>query len=315
MGKEKEEAQNPDSSFPKTPYDRFDEFTGGKSRRFDVLKSILDGLKLRYSVMEFGEKRHFIVSPRKEWSSRGGAKKCGRNAVRNVFIAHYDALQGCEGANDNASGVFVLLCAAMNLRESAEDWTIIFTDKEEIKPGEGIRTQGSYILACVLKDTRLAGADFFIFDACGRGATIVISTLADYLIKKGLSGGAPQLKKKFGDLRNRAVIAAGRGVSNKVILMPTPFSDDAGFLAAGIAAQTITALPDSEAALFIQLSRSNPLYIKGLINRKFSAGINPAFLPETWRQLNSPADTKDKLDFRAAKGIIKLITALSKDSK
>jgi len=294
----------------KNPYNRFDEFTSVQNRRFDVLKSILDELKLHYSVVQLGEKRHFIISPRTQSPPASPRKEHGGN----VFVAHYDALEGSEGANDNASGVFALLCAALILCENGECWTVIFTDKEELNAGESLRTQGSYLLAYVLRDTHLANADFFVFDACGRGETIVISTLADYLIKKDSTTNAAWLKQKFRGLRNRVMGAANKSGANKIMLMPTPFSDDAGFLRAGLAAQTITTLPDGEAALFAQLSRAKPLYIEGLINRSFSGSLDPKFIPKTWRQINSPRDTKDKLDFQATKVIVKLVHELSKNS-
>jgi len=296
----------------KDPYSRFDEFTNVQNRRFDVLKSILDELKLRYSVVQLGEKRHFVISPRGQ--SPPGSPRMEHGGAQNVFVAHYDALEGSAGANDNASGVFVLLCAALNLCENGDCWTVIFTDKEELNAGESLRTQGSYLLAYVLRDTQLANADFFVFDACGRGETIVISTLADYLIKKERTTNAASLKKKFRGLRARVMAAADKSGADKIMLMPTPFSDDAGFLRAGIAAQTVTTLPDGEAALFAQLSRAKPLYIEGLINRRFSGTLDPKLIPKTWRQINSLRDTKDKLDFQATKVIVKLINELSKNS-
>jgi hypothetical protein len=88
----------------------------------------------------------------------------------------------------------------------------------------------------------------------------------------------------------------------KVLLVPTPFSDDAGFLRAGLAAQTITVLPSAEAASLASLLRTKPEFIDALISREALSAtkLNPRTgaklqLPETWRNLNGPGDSPHRL--------------------
>jgi hypothetical protein len=208
-----------------------------------------------------------------------------------VFLAHYDAATDSPGANDNASGVFVLLATAIELNKRPnQPWLIIFTDKEEISAGEGLRAQGSFLLAKGLKSTGFADADFYVFDACGRGDTLIISTIADYLLKNEAGLGVAQIQKKLQDLRDRAIAAIGSSFSGRQILLATPFSDDAGFLRAGLAAQTITVLPKDEAASFTRLSRVHPEYIGALVSREYREGLDADQIPRTWRLINGPND-------------------------
>jgi hypothetical protein len=80
---------------------------------------------------------------------------------------------------------------------------------------------------------------------------------------------------------------------DRVLLVPTPFSDDAGFLRAGLAAQTITVLPGSEASSLASLLRTKPELINALVSR--DAQDARLLLPATWRRLNGPGDTPGKL--------------------
>ena len=48
-----------------------------------------------------------------------------------IFSAHYDAVKGSPGANDNASGVAVLLGLCRELRNSQIPVRIVFFDHEE----------------------------------------------------------------------------------------------------------------------------------------------------------------------------------------
>jgi hypothetical protein len=261
------------------PYKRFENFISGERSRFDMLGAILEALKLPYSVVKIGVNRHFFVT---------SAVKIKPTAV---LLAHYDATPDSPGANDNASGVFALLAAAIELnKKSKQGWLIIFTDKEELSADEGLRAQGSFLLAKGLKSTGFAGTDFYVFDACGRGDALVISTIADHLIKNEAGLGVAQIQKKMQDLRGRAIAAAAGSFDGRHLLMPTPFSDDAGFLRAGLAAQTLTVLPKDEAAAFTRLSRVRPEYVRALVNREYRKGIDANQIPLTWRLINSPDD-------------------------
>jgi hypothetical protein len=218
-----------------------------------------------------------------------------------VLVAHYDRTANSPGANDNSAAVFLLAETALKLRDKGnEKWLIIFTDKEELSGGQGIREQGSYTLAKSLREAGLGENRFYIFDACGAGDTLIISTTADHLMKDeadktyALAGiGLAKVRRQVQALRNHALEAARHLVMEKVLLAPTPFSDDAGFLRAGIAAQTITALPAAEAAQLAALRYKSGL-AEALVSREAHIR-SPFLLPETWRSLNGPGDIFGRL--------------------
>jgi hypothetical protein len=283
------------------PRDSFRRFATAGADRFLLLDSLLCALKLHYSVVRFAGSRHFFVSSRL------------KERPRSVLLAHYDAACGSPGANDNASSVFILILAALELsREADGPWMVIFTDKEEVSGALGIRAQGAYTLALGLKNTGLAKAGFYVFDSCGRGDTLIFSTIADNLTKNEGGRGAASARKKLLDLRNAAFKAAGRSFDN-FMLLPAPFSDDAGFLHAGLAAQMITVLPRAEAAAFASLSRARPEYIGALVSSAPRQIVEEGLLPGTWRMLNGPDDSEDKLSAQLIPQLVKFAVSLEKN--
>jgi hypothetical protein len=213
-----------------------------------------------------------------------------------VLVAHYDRVADSPGANDNSASVFLLIETALKLREKkALNWLIIFTDKEELTAGEGIRHQGSYTLARGLLSAGLGKGRFYTFDACGSGDTLIISTTADYLMKNERGLGISRTRQAVRRLRTRALETARRLRLDRVLLAPTPFSDDAGFLRAGIAAQTITVLPAREAIPFTSLLRTKPAFADALVKREVQESCDRRLIPETWRSLNGPQDSPHRL--------------------
>jgi hypothetical protein len=262
------------------PYSRFKEFIAPGADRLGILSSLLDEVRLPHRTVDIAGNRHVFVFP----------PGCGAaGPPKPVLVAHYDRAAGSPGANDNSAAVFILLETAMKLLEKKNDsWFVIFTDKEELSGNEGIREQGSYTLAKYLRDTGLVGNRFYIFDACGTGDTLVISTTADRLMKDEDGMGIARARQQVQMLRNRALEAARRLAMEKVLLAPTPFSDNAGFLKAGIAAQTVTVLPAEEAAQLAAL-RQKIGFAEALVSREAAPHFR-RLIPETWRTLNSPAD-------------------------
>jgi hypothetical protein len=263
------------------PYGRFKEFIAPGADRLGILTSLLDEVRLPHRTAVIAGNRHVFVFP-------SGRETSG--PPKPVLIAHYDRAAGSPGANDNSAAVFILTETAMKLLEKKnENWLVIFTDKEELSGDEGIREQGSYSLAKSLRDAGLGVNRFYIFDACGAGDTLVISTTADRLMKDEDGMGIARARQQVQLLRNRALEAARRLVMDKVLLAPTPFSDDAGFLRAGIAAQTVTVLPSDEAARLAAL-RYKAGFAEALVSREAAPRFR-RLIPETWRMLNSPADS------------------------
>ena len=284
------------------PWHRFKEFISPQADRFAVLKECLEEAALNYNVLEIAGNRHFIAaSPQPE------NKLLHRTP--SILVAHYDRAEGSPGANDNSAGVFLLLETAVKLKNSdAKNWVVIFTDKEELKSGESISAQGAYTLALGFKNLKMEKSKIFCFDACGAGDTLVISTTADYLLKK--DGGGEKLQKAVMELQKLALGTARNLGMKKVLLAPTPFSDDAGFLRAGLAAQTITMLPSSECIQLVAALRKNPDLAGALINAELRKNNRVKSIPETWRSLNSPSDSYLRLTPEHFRTVIRFAEAL-----
>ena len=281
--------------FLKTPYNRFKEFISAEADRFTLLLSVLDECSLPAEILEIEGKRHIVVSGSENSQNPRSTK------ARVIFTAHYDRAPQSPGANDNGAAVFQLIDAAMRLHKlqnagsaaaasrtaadvntAADAVLFIFTDGEELAKGENLRSQGSYSLGLHLKKNGLGSSPIFTFDACGTGDTLIISTAADLLLKNESGSGAETSRRKAQALRRIALEAARKARLEKVLLLPTPFSEDAGFLLSGLSAQTITVLPHNEAAIV----RSGGTSLSKTDRR---------LIPETWRILNGPGDSPLRL--------------------
>jgi hypothetical protein len=302
---------------PRSPYHRFPDFLAPVADRYRILGELLEELEFGYSSIILsapgGRKlRHFFVLPHRAQSFLPG------EYPGIALVAHYDRVAGSPGANDNSAAVFMLLEAALKMREEGlRNWLVIFTDKEELGSGEGLRDQGAYGLAKKLRETSLKDCRFYIFDACGCGDTLIISTMADHLLRNETGEAAARKRRIVKALRDGALKTARNLALEKALLVPTPFSDDAGFLLAGLAAQTITVLPADEASSLVSLLRTRPEFIDALISREaFRAITSNALtgtklqLPETWRSLNGPEDTPQRLTPRHYNRVVKFACEL-----
>jgi hypothetical protein len=268
-----------DDLFLKAPYNRFREFISPEADRFALLCSILDQCSLPRQVLEIAGKRHITVVP-----------KNGRNDCGLIFTAHYDRTPDSSGANDNGAAVFQLIETA--LRITPHDAVLfIFTDGEELSKGESLRHQGAYSLGLHLKKNGMGNSRIFTFDACGTGDTLIISTAADQLLKNEPGAGADAMRRKVQVLRQAALDAARKARLENVLLLPTPFSEDAGFLLSGMTAQTITVLPQNEAAVCSSLVRNG----KAAALLSTAVNVDRRLIPETWKSLNGPGDSPLRL--------------------
>jgi hypothetical protein len=278
----------PDAQFSAQALNQsFEAFLAPDADRYLLLKALLEKLRLSYEVLSVCGNRHFLIAP----------GNVSRARVRSalILVAHYDRVVGSPGANDNSAAVFELLDAAISLREERiNGWLIIFTDKEELTHGERLIDQGSYSLVKELRASGLGRPEVFIFDACGSGDTLIISTTAEHLLKNESRDGGARARNLLRQLRSRALETTRRLHMKRVCLIPTPFSDDAGFLRAGLAAQTITVLPADEAAAFATLLRNTPAYTDALFKHD-APNLDQSLIPQTWRRLNGPDDTRPYL--------------------
>ena len=277
-----------DSKLADFPWLRFSEFISLETDRFQLLKELLEAAALDFSVLELAGSRHLMITPPppdEEYRRRPPV----------ILVAHYDRAAGSPGANDNSAAVFMLLEAALRLKKNnAINWIVIFTDKEELKKGESIQEQGSFALATGLKSVKMTEkAKIFCFDACGAGDTLIVSSTVEYLLKK--EGGGEKIRESILELRKLALDTAGSLGMEKVLLSPVPFSDDAGFFRAGLAAQTITVLPSAECTQLISELRKNQEFAEVLISAESRESSRSKTIPETWRRLNTPNDTYIRL--------------------
>jgi hypothetical protein len=273
-----------DKGFP-----RFGEFTDPLACRFAVLASLLEEAGLPHRVLGLGESRHFFV--------RGGGEREKKTQAENrvpktVLVAHYDRSEGSPGANDNSAAVFILIEAAKKLiREKEENWLIIFTDHEEVPGGGSLEDQGSLALARFLAEKGFASSDFFIFDCCGTGDTLIVSTTADRLLKEKEGSGSDRIRRALARERERIFETARKLFLDSVLLAPTPFSDDPGFLRSGLAAQTITCLPSAEAADLARALKRRPELLDCLVLGQAEKKSGLSFFPPVWKRINSPKDS------------------------
>jgi hypothetical protein len=313
--------------FAEPPFDRFFEFIAPNADRYHILKSLLGELGMDFLVFTVAGNRHFFIFPRREGSKPDNPPAgdrafpfLGKNPV--ILTAHYDRADGSPGANDNSVAVFLLIKAAGLLRTNGDgNWITILTDKEELGPGEGICSQGSYTLAETLRRNGLGKGRIFIFDSCGTGDTLIVSSTADYLFKSCFfndsllnqeSKTLLKTRQLTRELRNMALETARSLCMDKVLLLPTPFSEDAGFLKAGLPAITITALPSREASSFVSLLRKRPNFAGALIARENRKNGDEPLIPETWRRLNGPKDLPSRLTPEHYGRIVRFVQRLCK---
>jgi len=280
-----------------SPYERFFDFIAPDADRFAVLLDHVQKLGLNSLVISIEGYRHFFIFPKgiNLKLSPGDAFPFNRESP-TVLTAHYDRVSGSPGANDNSAAVFQLLKTALKLDEmDIGQWIIIFTDKEELQNGEGFKEQGSYSLAIKLRQLGLLHAQIFNFDACGTGEAFVFSGTADYLLDKNEKPGYRNVIQRVKKLRKKVLETARRLSLSHVLSVPVPFSDDAGFLQGGLPAQTITTLPENEAGHFASLLRNRPEFVDMLISGSITNDADRRLIPETWRVINGPEDTPDRL--------------------
>jgi hypothetical protein len=302
-----------------SPYDRFFDFIAPNADRYAILTDHISSLKFNSTVISVEGNRHIFIFPpwHKSLRSSGGVFPFS-GMEPYLFSAHYDRVQGSSGANDNSIAVFHLLNAALTLAHNGIDnWIVVFTDKEELKAGESFEKQGSFTLAKKIKSWGLEKAKIFNFDACGTGSVFIFSTTTDLILKTGSEKeNYPRLQKvreKTSSLRDHALETAQQLRLDRVLLAPTPFSDDVGFLRSGFAAQTITMLPINEAEQYEALLRDRPDFGNLIISGEIKNHAERRRLPETWRCLNNAQDTPLRLTPQYFETVVKFMTELVRE--
>jgi len=280
-----------------SPYDRYFDFIAPAADRYAVLLECIETLRLQSAVIPVAGNRHIFIFPPGQKTPRAAGGIFPFSGMNPVLLsAHYDRVDGSPGANDNSAAVFHLLSAAVTLsRRGIDRWIIVFTDKEELKAGESFEAQGSFSLAEKLKSWGLERVRIYNFDACGCGCAFIFSATTDIILKDNKRPNILNVRKAIRRLRDHALETARLLRLDKVLLAPTPFSDDIGFLRAGLAAQTVTTLPLEEAEQYEALLRSRPDFADILISGGTKESAERSLLPETWRSLNNSGDIPSRL--------------------
>jgi hypothetical protein len=294
-----------------SPYGRFFDFIAPKADRYAILLEQIRKLRYNAVVIPIEGNRHIFIFPRTQSKPSAGKTFPFRGQSPVILTAHYDRVPDSPGANDNSAAVFQLLKAAGRLDEHQMNrWIIIFMDKEELGAGERIQDQGSFSLTKKLKAWGLGNARVFNFDACGSGDTFMISTTTDHLLKGSKHPGVRKTKQFVKALRDQALDTARYLRLTRVMPAPIPFSADAGFLRAGLPAQTITMLPVKEAASYAALLQKRPGFADLLLSNVSKSESDQLLIPETWRYLNGPLDNHLRLTPQFYDRVVRFATAL-----
>ncbi len=249
-----------------------------------------------YHIVDLSGKKHIIVKfDNEQYDPRFRQK---------ILISHHDRVVDTPGANDNSAACYQLLLFAKELHTSPlpggqripHNIRIIFTDGEEAAGIEGIHGQGSYRLGKGLLQIGKSDEDLYVFDATGTGDTLVISTTGI-----NIENGKPASKKLL-KLHDGAIEIAKSVSPENWIQLPTPFSDNAGFIASGIPSQVITILPHEEATkLLLALNKGTEQQISMLTRQitmnthKERTDLLIQGIPETWLRLHTGSDTAEML--------------------
>ncbi len=274
----------------------YKKFLEPQTNRRDFIIDWLSVRGVKTAVMPIDGHEHiYVVFPKESYSPLFKIK---------TVIAHYDIFSGSPGANDNTSSVFCLMNWAVWLFKSGVQHNVrlIFTDGEEIasekqdfsaSKAASVSGQGAFGLANVFKRLDITDDDVYVFDCVGRGTVPVLS-------KSFVPKNAGQkFKKSFFSLESRISQILRSASNGKFVSLPVPYSDNAGFLAHGIAAVAVTMLPVNEANDYMFNLVRFPQLEDFILNHKIPPTIEKSFLqkmiPPTWQKFHTPHDNFSSL--------------------
>ena len=243
--------------------DLFKAFLKKDLNRCDFISQWLSAHNVPHSIVNLAQKKHIII--------KYPAQFYDKNFKMKTLTAHYDRAPDTQGANDNSASCLILMNFAKKLCSYTRPHNIkiIFTDGEEAGAA-GLKEQGAYTLGTGLKKLKMDEDDIFVFDMCGRGDTLILS-------RSGIFGRDKAKTKRLDELHKRAGLLAQRACPNQWLSMLTAYSDNAGFIAAGLFAQVITLLPRKEAETLLHcLPREKAgTLVYRLTQKKISAPNQP----------------------------------------
>lgn len=140
--------------------------------RCAYIRGMLSGLDIPYKLVEYGKNadgealRQNIVI---DWG-------CPISDYQHIYSAHYDAVEGSPGANDNAAGVLSLthLAETINREPDRPKVAIVFFDAEEPshRYANDVYCPGSYLFANSMLEAGCNPALFLVLDVVGFGGTL-----------------------------------------------------------------------------------------------------------------------------------------------
>ncbi len=149
---------------------QFEFFLAPDCDRYKFLCTLLSDSGIDYSSIILEEKKHIHINfPKRAYNPLFRIK---------TIITHYDRVMGTPGANDNSAAVFQVLNFVQRLWQSPgfHNMRIIFTDGEELGVEQGVSAQGAFAIGAKFRKLGITNDDVFVFDGCGRGDVLVIST-------------------------------------------------------------------------------------------------------------------------------------------
>ena len=291
--------------------DLFKAFLKKDLNRCDFISQWLSAHNVPHSIVNLAQKKHIII--------KYPAQFYDKNFKMKTLTAHYDRAPDTQGANDNSASCFILMNFAKKLCSYTRPHNIkiIFTDGEEAGAA-GLKEQGAYSLGTGLKKLKMDGDDIFVFDMCGRGDTLILSC-------SGIFGRDKAKTKRLDELHKRAGLLAQRACPNQWLSMLTAYSDNAGFIAAGLFAQVITVLPRKEAETLLhclpkeKLTGQNKTAMGELTDMVIKNQKPPQgspfekIIPFTWQLMHTVDDKIETLNSEAFTLTEKYLTALAEN--
>lgn len=291
--------------------DLFKAFLKKDLNRCDFISQWLSAHNVPHSIVNLAQKKHIII--------KYPAQFYDKNFKMKTLTAHYDRAPDTQGANDNSASCFILMNFAKKLCSYTRPHNIkiIFTDGEEAGAA-GLKEQGAYSLGTGLKKLKMDGDDIFVFDMCGRGDTLILS-------RSGIFGRDKAKTKRLDELHKRAGLLAQRACPNQWLSMLTAYSDNAGFIAAGLFAQVITVLPRKEAETLLhclpkeKLTGQNKTAMGELTDMVIKNQKPPQgspfekIIPFTWQLMHTADDKIETLNSEAFTLTEKYLTALAEN--
>ena len=291
--------------------DLFKAFLKKDLNRCDFISQWLSAHNVPHSIVNLAQKKHIII--------KYPAQFYDKNFKMKTLTAHYDRAPDTQGANDNSASCFILMNFAKKLCSYTRPHNIkiIFTDGEEAGAA-GLKEQGAYSLGTGLKKLKMDWDDIFVFDMCGRGDTLILS-------RSGIFGRDKAKTKRLDELHKRAGLLAQRACPNQWLSMLTAYSDNAGFIAAGLFAQVITLLPREEAETLLhclpkeKLTGQNKTAMGELTDMVIKNQKPPQgspfekIIPFTWQLMHTADDKIETLNSEAFILTEKYLTALAEN--